>query len=65
MNQLQARVQANLVIRTVHILNSVQLPFSVLQFAFQWYGIVLNNEELVWLINSLCHLVYLSSFDNT
>lgn len=62
MNQIQARVQANLVIRTVHILNSCQLPFSVLQFAFQWYGIVLNNEDLVWVINSLCHLVFLSLF---
>ena len=62
MQQIQALVSSHLLLRTAHTLKKNCLQFAELQFAFNYYGLSLDEEQLLWFINSIFHSVIDSSF---
>ena len=62
MQQIQALVSSHLLLRTAHTLGKNCLKFAELQFAFNYYGLSLDEEQLLWFINSIFHSVIDSSF---
>ena len=62
MQQIQSVVSSHLLLRTAHTLKKNCLQFAELQFAFKYYGLSLDEEQLLWYINSIFHSVTDSSF---
>ena len=57
MQQIQSVVSSHLLLRTAHTLGKNCLKFAELQFAFNYYGLSLDEEQLLWFINSIFHSV--------
>lgn len=57
MNELQSLVSMHLIIRVARLLNTNKIDFSILQFAFRYFGVDMDEETLVWTIVSLTQFV--------